>query len=93
MTIAPPSPSPGSSECQKVRTGFTGRPSGKEYLSLLKMLSCLRYQCAEDPAIDTEDYKSLDSIITQMQGRVVNDMKAYVEAGWGDVPEIFTKTA
>lgn len=81
--------------CDKIapERDFEGRPSGERYLSLLKMLSCLRYQCAEDPAIDTEDYKSLDSIITQMQGRVVNDMKAYVEAGWGDVPEIFTKTA
>lgn len=72
---------------------FTGRPSGEKYLSLLKMLSCLRYQCAEDPAIDTDDYKSLDNIITQMNSRVVSDMKAYDDAGWGDVPEIFTKTA
>ena len=81
--------------CDKIapESCFAGRPSGKAYVSLLKMMHCLCYQCAEDPAIDTDDYKSLDSIIGQMEHRVVADMKAYDEAGWGDVPEIFTETA
>ena len=74
-------------------SNFEGRPSSKPYLSLLMMLDCFSYQCAEDPAIDTADYKSLENIIAQMKSRVVNDLEAYNSAGWGMVPDIFTKTA
>ena len=56
-------------------------PSDSKW-QVLKSMRCLRYQCSEDKAVDSELYKLLDELIALWTEYLIDEIPEYEKAKW-----------
>jgi len=57
-------------------------PAPLPILQLFKSLRCLAYQCTEDAAVDTTEYKALEAVSSKVAHAIVSALPGYDKAEW-----------